>query len=462
MNATTTTRRPYEKPTLVRHVGGMLNKFGRSGFVPPIEAVDGVRIRDLIAQHGSPLFVISEQKVRSNVRRLRDAFTRRYPKVRIGWSYKTNYLGAVCGIMHQEGSWAEVVSDFEYEKARDLGVPGDKILFNGPGKNRAILERAIKEGAHLHVDHFDELFLIEELAQELDTEVNLTIRLNMDTHHAPVWGRFGFSIEAGQAFDAARRIASCDKLHLTGLHSHVGTFILDKEAYAEEIKSLVAFMNEAEAITGDTIETLDIGGGFASKNALQGTYLPPEQVVPSYEQYAETVCGALMAATRGRKALPTLVLETGRALIDDTEILVTSVVANKRLPNGRRAVVVDAGVGVLFTAFWYNHALHPTRTLTGQPEECAVFGPLCMNIDVVRQTVVLPPLPVGEPLVVTPVGAYNNTQWMQFIQYRPAVVMVHPEQKVSVVRRAEKLQDVIGCEAVPEHLGAKFPEGMGR
>ena len=75
-----------------------------------------------------------------------------------------------------------------------------------------------------------------------------------------------------------------------------------------------------------------------------------------------------------------------------------------------------------------------------------------MNIDVVRNSIMLPPLNVGDSLVITPVGAYNNTQWMQFIEYRPAVIMLHPDKSISVVRTTENLDYVTQLENVPNHL----------
>jgi len=219
---------------------------------------------------------------------------------------------------------------------------------------------------------------------------------------------------------------------------------------------MCGFMEGVETQTACRIESIDIGGGFASMNSLQGTYLPPEQVVPSLDQYAEAICNALNDATRGReqqgKSRPRLIMESGRAIVDDTEILVTSVVANKRMPDGRRSVVIDAGVNLLFTGFWYNHQVIPTRVLEGVPEDTVLYGPLCMNIDVMRSSVMLPPLNIGDSLVFNQVGAYNNTQWMQFIEYRPNVVMIHADGEVSVVRAAEDLQAVTAQEAVPVHL----------
>ena len=100
----------------------------------------------------------------------------------------------------------------------------------------------------------------------------------------------------------------------------------------------------------------------------------------------------------------------------------------------------------------------PTRELTGVPEETVLYGPLCMNIDVVRKSIKLPPLKLGEPMVIKQVGAYNNTQWMQFIEYRPNVVMVHEDQTVSVVREAENLQTMNSLDRLPAHLSDPFAD----
>jgi len=454
--STTQLKKPWLKPSLTAHKTGFMNKFGAVIHHGIKSEFDGIDLNQLITEHGSPLFVISENIIRRNYRRLHKAFASRYPRIQLGWSYKTNYLGAVCNVFHQEGSWAEVVSEFEYHKARDLGVPGENIIFNGPNKNRKILEQAIEEKAHIHIDHLDELYLIEEIAIEKATQVNVSIRLNFDTGFTEPWSRFGFNVESGQAEDAAWRIKASAHLNLSCLHCHIGTFILEPRAYTAQITTMCEFMDNIEKETGCSIEVLDIGGGFPSRNALHGVYLPPEQVIPSIEQYAEAICEPLLAMTHEREnrgcSRPLLVLEAGRALVDDAEVLVSSVVANKRLPDGRRGLIIDAGVNILFTAFWYNHDVHPTRVLDGVAEETVIYGPLCMNIDVIRESIMLPPVNVGDSLVFSPVGAYNNTQWMQFIEYRPRVVMIHPDQTVSIIKEKENLEYITQLEHVPDHL----------
>jgi diaminopimelate decarboxylase len=447
----------WEAPRITPMEFNQLSKFGQRRVRSEArEAIEGVPVTTLLERFGSPLFVTSEQRLRENIRRLHQAFASRGVEVIHGWSYKTNYNGAVCNVLHQEGSWAEVVSRFEYEKARRLGVPGDRILFNGPHKPRAILERAIAEGAHLHVDHLDELATVEDIARRRGVPVPVALRVSLDTGYTEPWSRFGFHLESGQAREAIARVRASPHLRLVGLHSHIGTFILDPRAYAAQVRTLCALMKEVEADGGTRLDYLDIGGGLPSRNALQGIYLPPEQAVPDREEYAEAICEAFREGTAHRlergDERPALILESGRAVIDDAQVLLTSVVGRKQLPGGGPAVILDAGINLLFTAFWYNHDVRVASPPRGEPRETVLYGPMCMNIDVVRASVQLPPLQPGDPLVISSVGAYNNTQWMQFIEYRPAVVMVHPDRTVSVIRTAEDLESMCAHERMPAHL----------
>ncbi len=181
----------YERPVIKMLESNMPNKFGLRTEYKPKTHIDNVAVKDLINEYGSPLFVISEKTIRSTYKNAKKAFTTRYPKVQFAWSYKTNYLSAVCNIFHQEGSWAEVVSGFEYDKAIKNGVDGKKIIFNGPDKNEKDLTKAIKNDSLIHIDHLDELYTIIELSEKLNKKPKVAIRVNMDTGIYPMWDRFG-------------------------------------------------------------------------------------------------------------------------------------------------------------------------------------------------------------------------------------------------------------------------------
>ncbi len=443
----------WEKPVILRLETGYLNKFGSS----PIYSrkvrtdIEGATIESLVERFGSPLFVFSERAMREKYREVHQAFATRYPDVVQAWSYKTNYLQAVCAIFHQEGALAEVVSEFEYEKARKLGVPGSRIIFNGPHKTMSALRRAVEEGAQIHVDHMDEIHDLEQLAKELGRPIPIGMRLNLDTGIYPQWTRFGLNLDSGQAMDALKRIHARGHLVLQGLHAHIGTFILDPDAYGRLAAKMAEFAREATERFDFAIEYLDVGGGFPSRNRLKGTYLPPDVAVPPIDAFAERITDALFA-TLPSGTFPRLILETGRALVDEAGFLVTTVFATKRLPDGRRAYVADAGLNELFTSFWYKFNIELDREVQGMNEPAMVNGPLCMNIDVLDEGTLLPALRRGTRLIFSPVGAYNVTQWMQFIEYRPAVVLVGEDGSVEVVRDREDLSDVERRERLPDRL----------
>ncbi len=446
----------YEKPVINKLQSGFMNKFGSNPFYSRRirKDIDGMPVAELVKQFGSPLYVFSEKRLRECHRELYQIFANRYPNVIFGWSYKTNYLQAVCAIQHQEGAIAEVVSEMEYDKARKLGIPGKDIIFNGPHKPLPVLEKATKEGALINLDHFDEIYDLEKVAQKLGKKLKVGMRVNMDTGIYPQWSRFGLNLESGQALDAVKRMASGGKLLLNGLHCHIGTFILDPEAYANEVRKMVAFGYEVEEKFGFKMEYIDIGGGMPSMIKLKGTYLPPDVGIPSMEQYAEKITGALYESLRPGD-FPRLILEAGRALVDEAGFLITTIFASKRLPDGRKAYVADAGVNNLFTAFWYKFNVEIDREVSGVNEPSLVYGPLCMNIDVIDEGALLPPLDRGTRLIFSPVGAYNNTQWMQFIEYRPNVVLVGIDGTVDIIREAEDLTDIERREKLPERLAIR-------
>ncbi len=442
----------YERPVIKKLESSMPNKFGTRTEYAPLTHIDSVAVKDLLKKYGSPLFVISEKTIRGTLNRAKRSFSTRYPKVQFAWSYKTNYLDAVCSIYHQEGSWAEVVSGFEYDKAITLGVSGKKIIFNGPEKTEEDLTKAIRNDSLIHIDHLDELYTILQLAGSLKTKPRVAIRVNMDTGVYPMWDRFGFNYENGEAWDALNRILHSGKLNLVGLHCHIGTFMLAPSAYGTAAAKLSELALSAAKKFETEIRYIDLGGGFASRNTLKGSYLPGTDVNPSVDDFAEAITSSLMHAGFRKDKLPLLVLETGRALVDEAGFLLGTVISNKRSSTGRRNTILDAGVNLLFTSFWYDHKVTPAQPFTHYTEETCLYGPLCMNIDVIRENVSLPLLNKGDHVVIHHTGAYNMTQWMQFITLRPKIVLIDMNGKVHVIRENESLSHLSSLEKIPAHL----------
>lgn len=195
---------------------------------------------------------------------------------------------------------------------------------------------------------------------------------------------------------------------------------------------------------GHLLDCLDLGGGFPSNSLLHGMAGPAEQVVPPIEAYADAITDVLNRLPEKKR--PLLRLETGRHLVDEAGYLLTSVVAVKGIHRQRAEndglsardfkeqliagedskvnYIADAGINLLYTSAWYRFNVQPSRLINEPPMPSRLYGSLCMAIDVIRDHIDLPPLEVGDVLSVHPVGAYNLSQSMQFIAYRPAVVLI--------------------------------------
>lgn len=441
---------PYEKPVISKITAGMPNKFGLPTKQKVISEIDRIPVPKLMEEYGSPVFIFSEKKIRETYNDAKRAFETRYPKVQFAWSYKTNYLDAVCSIFHDEGSWAEVVSGFEFEKALANGVNGANIIFNGPEKSEKDLTLAINNNACIHIDHFDELYLLIETTRKLNKKARVAIRVNMDTGIYPMWDRFGFNYENGEAWNAINRIMLAENLEMIGLHTHIGTYIMATTAYGIAATKLSNLMMAISRKFDHWLKYIDLGGGFASKNTLKGAYMPGSETCPSFDEYAEAISNAIISSEIPHDNLPVLFLESGRALIDDSGYLLTSVLANKRSTTGRRTMVIDSGVNLLFTSFWYNLGVFPSKEVSSFSEETTIYGPLCMNIDVVREAINFPQANTGDQLVIERVGAYNVTQWMQFITYRPNVILIDLDGKPHIIKKREDIETFKNSEINPK------------
>lgn len=392
-----------------------------------MEKITSQKANELTEKYGSPLFVVSAEEIRSNLAVFRDEFVKKYEKTEVAYSYKVNYLRAILDVIHQEGAWAEVASGFEYGLAKEAGVPGDRIVFNGPVKTEDELRRAIEEGAYINVDHFDELDIIERISSELARPVDIGIRISTDVGIDQLPDRFGFNLESGEAERAVCRCAENKLLNIRGLHIHLTSYILESqsendipargikliwpkgsEAYLSASKQLVNFARTLREEYGIGIKYLDMGGGFPTVDSL----------IP----YAEAITGPMLDEFDKSEA-PLLILEPGRAIVSNAAQLITTVVAVKELPGGHSAVVADAGINILPTSLFKYQDIECVSEPKGELRDTIVYGPLCLQTDIVGRAR-LPELSAGDKLLVKNVGSYNIPQSSSFIFEQPAVIMI--------------------------------------
>lgn len=61
----------YERPVIKKLESNLPNKFGTSSGATPKTHIDGVSVKQMIEEYGSPLFVISEETIRKPTEKLK-------------------------------------------------------------------------------------------------------------------------------------------------------------------------------------------------------------------------------------------------------------------------------------------------------------------------------------------------------------------------------------------------------
>ena len=128
--------------------------------------VGGVPLTDLVAEHGSPAYVLDESDFRSRARAFRDAFA----------GYDVFYAGkaflctTVARWIAEEGLNLDVCSDGELSVAVRAGFDPARIGYHGNNKSRAELARAVKVGVgRIIVDSFDEIERLVSITSGFET-----------------------------------------------------------------------------------------------------------------------------------------------------------------------------------------------------------------------------------------------------------------------------------------------------
>ncbi len=415
-----------------------------------MKEIDGIKVIDLVDEYGSPLYVMSESGIRKRMQSFWQAFQSHYSPVVIAYSYKTNYLAGVCAITHQEGAWAEVVSGFEYEIAQSLGVKGDHIIFNGPYKRDEELLAAISNNSLINVDSLEELDRIAEIGRGKGRKIPIGIRVNAQLGEIP-WSRFGFNLESGEAIEACKFADNADTVEIQGFHIHMGTNINDTNLYSKAVELVLSFAQTVENELEMTIKYVDLGGGFACRDAPPLGVFPEDWSVPLIDEYAEAICSPLNKAVQNLKDKPTLILEPGRAIVSESAFLLTRIVSKKNY-SGSTSVVVDAGVNLLPSAYYLKHHIESAQDYGANSRiPVDIYGPLCMQVDVLGVGVELLNPQVGSILVIHSVGAYSISHSIQLAQPRPGVILTY-DGISDYIKLPENGSQIRELERMPAHL----------
>ncbi len=420
--------------------------------------VGGVRATDLVAQYGTPLYVLDERDVRGRIAEAVSAFQRAAEAN--GTSAHVYYAGKaflsvdVARWMQAAGAGVDVCSGGELALVLAAGIQPGIIGFHGNNKSLAEIEAAVQAGVGTIVlDSVSEIGRVAAAAGAAGRTQGVRLRVNSgvhaSTHEYLATAREDqkFGIALPDVPGIVRAIRAMPQLEFRGLHSHIGSQIFDTAGFREAARRLLEV--QRELLWGGPIAELNLGGGFGIAYTTADDPVPLAEIADRLLGEVAAICDEL------RIPVPAVAVEPGRSIIGPAGITLYTVgtVKDVDVPGSdgttavRRYLSVDGGMSdnvrpALYEADYTVRLAN--RASAGQPTLVRVVGKHCESGDIVVRADYLPE-DAGEDdvLAVAATGAYcaslaSNYNYLG----RPPVVAVADGVSRVLVRR-ETIADLL-------------------
>jgi len=397
----------------------------------------GVRVDDLVAEYGTPLFVYDEAHIRSRCQQAVRAFG---PGV--AYAAKAFLCTAMARIAYEEGMHIDVATMGEAYVALEAGVPASHLVFHGNNKSKEELQYAVENQiGRIVIDSFDEIDRLEGLLGDTGDQVQALLRvtpgIEASTHDYVATGqddsKFGFTVSTGLAEEAVGRVASSSCINLLGIHAHIGSQVFSLDSFRLAAEVLANLANHFQ------LPELSVGGG------LGVAYLADEETL-DIEEWGRTIKS--VCAEAGVTARVTA--EPGRAIVASAAVTLYTVGTIKELEGIRTYVAVDGGMHDNPRPALYGSGYEtfvPSRMPDARKSPITLVGKHCESGDVIVSHGYVPEgLAVGDILATPVTGAYGHSMGSNYNKVlRPAVVFVADGSHRLVVRR-EKLLDLMNAD----------------
>ena len=367
---------------------------------------------DLVAEHGTPLFVLDHDVIRVNYR----TFKKNLPRVQCYYAVKANSSQPIIETLFTEGSSFDVASYnefmqvYRYVRSFEPEVKKhyvwDKIIFSNTIKDRQTLQKIRQFKPLVTFDNKDE---VKKIAEHCET-AGLVLRLKVPDTSSQVEMGSKFGAEPADA-ESLIQLAFDSGLKVEGLSFHVGSQCVNLDNYSQALEITSEIFHAARK-KGQPLNIVDIGGGFP---------VPYTPFVPDFERLAELLNGEI------DRLFPPgieILAEPGRFIAATAGCLVSEIIGKARR-EGKIFYHINDGVYHTFSGVVYDHWIPNFRAFKDGPREiCAVVGPTCDSFDKITLSAELPSnLEIGDYLFTENIGAYSNASSTWFNGFPPAKVV---------------------------------------
>ncbi|WP_420548265.1 diaminopimelate decarboxylase [Curvivirga sp.] len=412
-------------------------------YVEGILHAEGVSISDLAAEVGTPFYVYSSATLERHYQIFKDALDEQGLDTLVCYAVKANSNQSVLRTLGNLGAGADVVSEGEMRRALAAGIPADRIVFSGVGKTAAEMAAAMEEGIlELNVESIPELDTLSKVADAMDTEAHIAIRVNPDvdanTHEKIATGKkenkFGIDIEmAGQIYAKAMELPGVKPVSIA---VHIGSQLTDLAPFH------AAFTKVAETVQmldnmGVPLERIDIGGGLGIP------YSHGDEEPPLPKDYAKVVKETLGHLNKK------IMLEPGRLIVGNAGLLVSEVIFDKK-GDTKRFVIVDAAMNDLVRPTLYDGHHEIIAVEEAKNEEIHslsdVVGPVCETGDTFTKNRELPEFETGDLIAFGSAGAYGAVMASTYNSRLLVPEVMVKDDQFAVIRPRQDYEALIGLD----------------
>lgn len=381
----------------------------------------------------SPFYRVKENALLYDIELLRNALHDYWGNFVMGYSVKTNSLPWLLTYLKNQGFYAEVVSGTEYDLVRRLGFEDQRIIYNGPIKERSVFEQVLLHGGYVNLDSSAELVWMEELsAQYPEHSFSIGVRVNCDIASlspteqlaSSEGGRFGYCYENGVLKEVVCRLQNLPNVNVKGLHLHSSTQSRSVHVFGALAQMAVRIAKEYQLL----LDYIDMGGG----------YFGGRDDMPNYRDYFKEICHVLGSYFDPAKT--TLIAEPGVSLVSRAITFETTVLDVKDI-RGRKFVVTDASrvnLNPLVTRHVYpHHIIYSGDPTPRQKVPCQwICGATCMEYDKLFELTDDSELLPGDQIIYDTAGGYTMCLNPLFIHYFPAVLVEKKDGTLFTARKS--------------------------
>lgn len=407
---------------------------------------EGVELRAVAQEFGTPLYVYSKQSLIDHCRHIERAFEGR-PHTTY-YAVKANANRHILRLIAGEGLGADVGSRGELYLALEAGFSPNRITYSGVGKRDDEIAYALQRGIQaFNVESVEELEIIDQIAGRSGTKANILLRVNLDIDaggHAYVstgLRQNKFGIPRQKAAEILRGACALHHIEVRGVHSHIGSQITRRETFLRAAEALVGLVRELRA-SGIPVHDVDFGGGFGVqyRGYVSHPWLPAEEP-EEMNLSASTLIKAVLPMLE--EAECQISIQPGRSIIAHAGVLLVKVLYRKET-DGKVFLVVDGGMNDLIRPSLYHsyHQIVPLVAAERPHETVDVVGPLCESGDFFALDRLLPRAQRGEYLALLCAGAYGYVLSSNYnARLRPAEVLIDGTS-VEVIRNRETVEQL--------------------